>query len=141
MKQIMDPIHGLIDIDPELIQMIDTPQFQRLRNISQMGPSSYVFPGATHKRFGHSIGTSSVAGDLLDNISRAQPDLKITPRETLLIKAAGLCHDLGHGPLSHSFDNFMVCESFNAPLCASLFISVSQTPFAASFFSRYSMGA
>lgn len=51
-----DPIHGHIELHPLLIKIIDTPQFQRLRNIKQLGGTYFVFPGASHNRFEHSIG-------------------------------------------------------------------------------------
>lgn len=51
-----DPIHGHIELHPLLIKFIDTPQFQRLRNIKQLGGTYFVFPGASHNRFEHSIG-------------------------------------------------------------------------------------
>lgn len=51
-----DPIHGHVEVHPLLIKIIDTPQFQRLRNIKQLGGTYFVFPGASHNRFEHSIG-------------------------------------------------------------------------------------
>lgn len=51
-----DPIHGHVELDPLLIKIIDTPQFQRLRNIKQLGGGYFVYPGASHNRFEHSIG-------------------------------------------------------------------------------------
>lgn len=51
-----DPIHGSMKLHPLLVKIIDTPQFQRLRNIKQLGGAYWVFPGASHNRFEHSIG-------------------------------------------------------------------------------------
>ena len=51
-----DPIHGHIELEPLLVKIINTPQFQRLKNIKQLGGAYYVFPGASHNRFEHSIG-------------------------------------------------------------------------------------
>ena len=51
-----DCVHGHIEIDPLCVAIIDTPQFQRLRHIKQLGGGYYVFPGASHNRFEHSIG-------------------------------------------------------------------------------------
>ena len=62
MKVFNDPIHGHIELTTIDIQVIDTPQFQRLRDLKQMGVSYYVFPGATHNRFEHSIGVCHLAG-------------------------------------------------------------------------------
>jgi len=57
-KQINDPIHGFISLDPDLLEFIDTPQFQRLRDLSQLGTTYFVFPGASHKRFEVSLSFS-----------------------------------------------------------------------------------
>ncbi|OAD78577.1 hypothetical protein PHYBLDRAFT_18303 [Phycomyces blakesleeanus NRRL 1555(-)] len=104
-KIINDPIHGHIMLDDYTIDFIDTVQFQRLRDLKQLGSAYFVFPGASHNRFEHSIGVSHLSGTLIERIAKDQPELHITENEIKCVKLAGLCHDLGHGPFSHVFDN------------------------------------
>ncbi|EHB05439.1 SAM domain and HD domain-containing protein 1 [Heterocephalus glaber] len=104
MKVINDPIHGHIELHPLLMRIIDTPQFQRLRYIKQLGGGYYVFPGASHNRFEHSLGVGYLAGCLVRELCEKQPELQISERDVLCVQIAGLCHDLGHGPFSHMFD-------------------------------------
>ena len=102
--QIHDPIHGTVAITPIMKMIIDTPEFQRLRDLKQLGASYFVFPSATHTRFEHSIGVSHLAGKLMETLQKNQPRLKITPREIEVTRIAGLIHDIGHGPFSHLYD-------------------------------------
>lgn len=104
-KVFNDPIHGHIEIHPLCVKIIDTPQFQRLRSIKQLGGTYFVYPGASHNRFEHSIGVCHLAGQLVSVLKAEQPELKITVNDVLCIRIAGLCHDLGHGPFSHMFDS------------------------------------
>lgn len=100
-----DPLHGAIALnsaDPTealLIQLIDTPAFQRLRRIRQLGPASLTFHGAEGSRFTHSLGVMAVARRAFDRIARDYPQL--LPHRTVLLCAA-LLHDIGHGAFSHT---------------------------------------
>ncbi|XP_033117286.1 deoxynucleoside triphosphate triphosphohydrolase SAMHD1-like isoform X2 [Anneissia japonica] len=107
-KVFNDSIHGHIQVHPLCIKIMDTLQFQRLRQIKQLGCCYYVFPGASHNRFEHSIGVSHLAGMLARTLKERQPELNITPQDVLCVEIAGLCHDLGHGPFSHVFDGVFI---------------------------------
>nr|XP_039262716.1 deoxynucleoside triphosphate triphosphohydrolase SAMHD1-like [Styela clava] len=102
-----DPVHGTISLRPELVKIINTPQFQRLRNIKQLSGKYFVYPGASHNRFEHSIGTAYLAGKLVRHLKENQ-DLGIDDRDVLCVEIAGLCHDLGHGPFAHLFDGMFM---------------------------------
>lgn len=103
-KVFNDPVHGHFELPKLLFEFIDTPQFQRLRNIKQLGPVYMVFPGASHNRFEHSLGVAYLAGRLVRSLQKRQPELQISQIDVFCVQIAGLCHDLGHGPLSHFFD-------------------------------------
>ncbi|CAL1530672.1 unnamed protein product [Lymnaea stagnalis] len=103
-----DPIHGHMEIHPACVLIIDTLQFQRLRYIKQLGMCYFVFPGASHNRFEHSIGTCYLAGQFCRSLRENQPELGITDMDILCVEIAGLCHDLGQGPFSRLFvDRFL----------------------------------
>ena len=104
MKIIYDAIHKYMTFDELQMQVIDCPEFQKMRNIKQLGLCYYVFPGASHNRFEHSLGVSYLCGLLIETLRDKQPELKITDRLVQLIKIAGLVHDLGHACFSHFFD-------------------------------------
>jgi len=105
---ISDPIHNFVKFDDWAMDFIDTPQFQRLREIKQLGSTYWVFPGACHKRFEHSLGVGYLARKLAKKLYTKQPDLELIERDIKCVCLAGLCHDLGHGPFSHIFDNVIV---------------------------------
>lgn len=133
-KTMHDSIHGYIRLSVFAIKIIDTKMFQRLRKLKQLGTCNYVYPNAVHTRFEHSIGTYHVASELLDTIVnwgdasiyqclKGIPELqhyyqtvyenKIHPLDIYiceLVKIAALCHDIGHGPFSHVFDDVFLPE-------------------------------
>ena len=102
-----DRIHDFITIPPLLVAFIDTPEFQRLRGLKQLGSTHYLYPGATHTRFEHSVGVAFLAGAMVRHIRKNQPDLELNYRDEMCVMLAGLCHDLGHGPFSHLFEEFV----------------------------------
>ncbi|MES1920202.1 hypothetical protein MHBO_001896 [Bonamia ostreae] len=107
---INDSVHGQIELDNHLMQFVDSPYYQRLRGISQLGCVSYVFPGATHSRFSHGIGTAHLSNVYLSHLSQSEPHLseeKLRKRDKEIVEIAALCHDIGHGPFSHAFDDFI----------------------------------
>ena len=107
-KVINDPVHGHMYFPGVIVDAIDTPQVQRLRELKQLGTSYYVFPGASHNRFEHSLGTAHLATNMFDALrTRASSDIRgaLMGADRVAVQLAGLCHDLGHGPFSHVFDN------------------------------------
>lgn len=100
-----DPLHGAITLhlrDPVealLVRLIDTPPFQRLRRIRQLGPASLTFHGAESSRFTHALGVMALARRAFERLVRRHPSLA-EHRAALL--CAALLHDIGHGPFSHT---------------------------------------
>ena len=105
---IRDPIHGAFEITADERALVDSPQYQRLRNVKQLGFADLAFPGATHTRYAHGLGAMAVATRVFDALA---PKLELAPadrdrfRETL--RLAVLFHDLGHAPLSHATERIM----------------------------------
>ncbi|XP_023224762.1 deoxynucleoside triphosphate triphosphohydrolase SAMHD1-like [Centruroides sculpturatus] len=106
-KIFCDPVHGQISFNALCLKIIDTPEFQRLRFIKQLGFLYTVYPGANNNRFEHSLGVAYLSKKFLLELRNNQPELNITDQEINCVQIAGLCHDLGHGPFSHSWERFM----------------------------------
>jgi uncharacterized protein len=108
-----DPLHGAIALDRRdpaealLVQLIDTPAFQRLRRIRQLGPASLTFHGAESSRFTHSLGVMAIARRAFDGVAARHPEL-LPHRATVL--CAALLHDIGHGPFSHTCEEIFGCH-------------------------------
>lgn len=107
-----DPVHGLVAFEGDeegiVERLLDTPEVQRLRRVRQLGVTSVAFPGAEHSRFAHAIGAAFVMKLLLARLRAIHGALpapeRITPSRAREAIAAALLHDLGHGPLSHLFE-------------------------------------
>ena len=106
--EIKDPVHGYVYITKEEKEIIDSYPVQRLHRLRQLAGSEYVYPGANHTRFEHSIGVMYLAGRVVENpyISQAVNDC-----EAGMVKIAGLLHDVGHGPFSHVFEHLLDKEN------------------------------
>jgi HD superfamily phosphohydrolase len=115
MKLIYDPLYGYIGLEDYLLEIIDTAEFQRLRDIKQLGCAYIVFPSAVHTRFEHSIGVAHLSGIFIKSIQEKQPELNISENDIRRIKIAGLIHDLGHSCYSHFFDHHFLSD-LNNPL-------------------------
>ncbi len=102
-----DPIYGFINIPSALIfDIIEHPYFQRLRRISQMGLSHFVYPGAHHTRFEHAIGAMYLMQKTIRTLK--SKDIKISDREAEALLISILLHDIGHGPFSHTLEHSLV---------------------------------
>lgn len=91
--EVRDPIHGFIQYEDKEERIINTRVFQRLRNIKQLALASYVYPGALHTRFDHSLGVMHLARKIAERLELS--------KKIKIVTLAGLLHDIGHGPFSH----------------------------------------
>jgi len=125
-KIINDPVYGFINIPGDFIfDLIEHPWFQRLRNIKQLGLTSFVYPGATHSRFQHCLG----ALHLMDNALRTLKNkgVKIKPEEEEAVLIAILLHDAGHGPFSHALENSIINGITHEDLSLLLIEKINET--------------
>ena len=112
-QRIRDPLHNLIEfrsrnqLEQTLWRVIRTRPFQRLRRIRQLGFSEFVYPGATHTRFAHSIGAFHTARNLMEVIQAhiRSGDGEVQDVQQTVALAAALVHDVGHGMFSHAFED------------------------------------
>mmetsp|Transcript_36556 Transcript_36556/g.65832 ORF Transcript_36556/g.65832 Transcript_36556/m.65832 type:complete len:716 (-) Transcript_36556:253-2400(-) len=102
-----DTIHKDISIPPAVQVILDSPPVQRLVNLKQLGCAFNAYPCCTHTRKEHSLGVMELAGRLATNIQHKQRQLNVSDKDILCLRIAGLCHDLGHGPFSHTFETFL----------------------------------
>ncbi len=105
--EIKDPVHGYVYITETEKEVIDSFPVQRQRRLRQLAGAEYVYPGANHTRFEHSVGVMHLAGRVVEN-----PDISqfIDADESEMVRIASLLHDVGHGPFSHVFEYLLEKE-------------------------------
>src|SRR5690606_38784166 len=101
---VRDPLWNTIRLDRTALRIIDTPQFQRLRYIRQLGLAHLVYPGATHSRFEHALGVYHLARRTLRILGERGELDGIDRDECRLVPYAALLHDIGHYPFSHAVE-------------------------------------
>ncbi|KAK5984493.1 HD domain-containing protein [Trichostrongylus colubriformis] len=121
-RQIQDMVHGPISLFSPLDRIVDTREFQRLRDLKQLGVTHLVYPCSTHSRFVHSLGTYWLAFKFVESLKR-DTSLNISGQDHLCVSLAALCHDLGHGPFSHLFDGIFR-DASKAPKCTHESLSI-----------------
>src|SRR5260370_16160501 len=107
-KDCNDPIWKTFILQPLEVIVLDSPLLQRLRYVRQLGVAHWVYPGATHTRFEHSIGVVRQTEALIASInlhSGGESNLLISPEWRNLLRLTALCHDIGHGVMSHVSEN------------------------------------
>src|ERR1700730_4830461 len=115
--EIRDPIHVFVRLDSDEREVLNSEPFQRLRHIHQLAMSYLVYPGATHRRFEHSLGVMELAGRVFDVITTPANVTSDSAREVIpgnatdlgywrrVVRMAALCHDIGHLPFSHAAED------------------------------------
>ena len=109
-EKIIDPIHGFIDVNIASVQAIlKHPYVQRMRRITHLGLTDMVYPGATHTRFQHMLGTMHIMRRVLEKLKAQSVPISCEEYESACI--AALLHDLGHAPLSHTLEYQLLSEN------------------------------
>jgi hypothetical protein len=119
-----DPIHTFISLRTDERKIVDSRPFQRLRHIHQLALTYLVYPGATHKRFEHSLGVMHLASQIFDVVTTTENIFdesvrRIIPNDEAkrywksVLRAAALCHDLGHLPFSHAAEDHLLPEGYD----------------------------
>ena len=103
MKVIRDPLWNNIRVEPLALRIVDTPEFQRLRYVRQLGLAFLVYPGASHSRFEHALGAYHLARRALDLLAE-RGDLQAGDTGCAELRMAALLHDIGHYPFSHALE-------------------------------------
>jgi uncharacterized protein len=101
---VRDPLWNTIRLDPAAVRIIDSPEFQRLRHVRQLGLAYLVYPGAHHTRFDHALGVYHLTRRALRLLAERDELAALDPAECRLVPYAALLHDIGHFPFSHAVE-------------------------------------
>jgi len=124
-KIFSDPVHGFISVPKNLIMdLLQTPEVQRLRRIRQLGVGHLVFPGAEHTRFNHALGAMALMQDALSSLS--EKGTPISPEEQTAALAAALLHDVGHGPFSHTLEHQLIDDFEHEDMSRLLLLHINE---------------
>jgi uncharacterized protein len=121
MKVIRDAIHGDIELSPEEMRVLHTPEFNRLHGCRQLGISHLIYPAAKHSRFEHVLGVLHVASRIADGLEKRRLFFvgKNGKRLRQVLRFAALLHDMGHVPFGHTLEDEMpVIQKHDAPSSA-----------------------
>ncbi|HMI49112.1 MAG TPA: HD domain-containing protein, partial [Gemmatimonadaceae bacterium] len=99
-----DPVWNNIRVDELTLTLVDTEVFQRLRYVRQLGWTYLVYPGATHSRFEHALGTHHLSRRTLALLAEAEDSTSIGEVDQAIVRSAALLHDVGHYPFSHALE-------------------------------------
>jgi uncharacterized protein len=126
LHEIRDPIHVFVRLDSTEREILDSRPFQRLRHIHQLGMTHLLYPGATHRRFEHSLGVMELASRVFDVVTRPEavtdeirdllPEIAHEDKRRYwrrVLRIAALCHDLGHLPFSHTAEKELLPKDWN----------------------------
>ena len=101
---VRDPLWNTIELDPVAVRIVDSPAYQRLRYIRQLGLAHLVYPGATHTRFDHALGVYHLGRRTLAALGSQGALAGVDDADRALVPLAGLLHDIGHYPFSHALE-------------------------------------
>ena len=124
-KLFSDPVHGFISVPKNVIMdLIQTPEVQRLRRIRQLGVGHLVFPGAEHTRFNHALGAMALMQDALTNLN--EKGTPISPEEETAALTVALLHDVGHGAFSHTLEHQLIDDFSHEDMSRVLLVALNE---------------
>lgn len=130
MHEIRDPLHVFIRLDSDERKVLNSRPFQRLRYIHQLGLTYLLYPGATHRRFEHSLGVMELAGRVYDTVTEHATEQNNISHDSVrsivpahnsyehiywrrVLRMAALCHDIGHLPFSHTAEEYLLPDGWD----------------------------